>query len=104
MAETDPLTPPPGRRIALCDRGAVGPVAVAAIAPTLPEDRGWRPIDRPGHLGERLAAFPKGRNAVSFFLRELLVPTHRCVLFLAENDAPVGLQLSQFSSRALHLV
>ena len=104
MAEADSLPPSPGCRIALRQRSAVGSVTVAAIASALPEHSTGRATNGAGDFGYRFAAFPKGGDAVSFFLRELSVPTQWCVPFLAETDVPVGLQLSQFHSRALHLV
>ena len=104
VAEASPFPLSPRRRIALSDRSAVGSVAVTGISSALPEDSARRPTDGSGHLRDRLAAFTKGRDGVSFIQRELLVPTHVFVPFLAEFDVHTGWQLSQSCSRVLHLV
>jgi hypothetical protein len=81
----------PRRGIAFRHLCAIVPVAGAAVSSAPPENGTGATTDRSTHLGDRFAAFPEERNALSFTQRELLVPTHWHVPFLAETDVPAGL-------------
>jgi hypothetical protein len=78
---------------------------VASVARELPADGTGVAAHLAGDLRFRFATYQERADSVAFLLRELMIPTHVCVLFLVEIDVyGGGSQLSRFYSRALHLL
>jgi len=103
--ETPPLPPPSGHCVAMRYLGAIRRITVTPITRELPANGAGVAVHHAGDLGLRLATYQESANSIAFLLRELMILTHVCVLFLAEIDVyTAGSQLSQSYSRALHLL
>jgi hypothetical protein len=97
-------TSTPGRCIAVGQVGSICAIAVAAVARQFSADRTLRAAKGAGDVGVGSATYQKSSNTVPFFLRELAIATHVCILFLAGIDAYDSISALSFLCQRLHLL
>lgn len=76
----------------------------SGVALQLSADRTWRAPQFARDLGLRTSAAHQRRHAVSFFLGELVVLMHHCILFLGGNWMQGVSQLALLFRTALRLL
>ena len=81
-----PAAAPACQRIPVSLAGSVAPIVGCRIAPQLAADRARRTPQQSGNLSLVHARHAMGRNAISFFLGELVI-RHGCNPFLPEKVA-----------------
>jgi hypothetical protein len=78
---------PPGNGLVIGLISTILAIARLLIAVQFSADGTRRTPKRPGDVGLGVATYPEARNDVSFFLRELVIGTHVCILSVVGIEA-----------------
>jgi hypothetical protein len=87
MVKTTAHASPPGNALVISLISTILAIAKLLIADQFPADGTRRSAKHPGDIGLRVATYPEAGNDVSFFLRELVIGIHVCILSLVGIEA-----------------